>query len=91
MLLTLVGESQTEQDTGGARFGLVGFHLDEFLLDIAQRDIETFSFMVESGCIRRGIGHGGSLFFDRRQFVGDFLENQWGLLDQHTTNTHDGD
>ena len=76
MLLTLMGKAQTRQDTGRARFGLVGFHLGQFLVNVAQRDIETFSFVVESRCIRRGVCHGGSFGFDGGEFFGDFLKKK---------------
>lgn len=46
VLLSFLGETKTSQDTGGPRFGLVGFHLGELGINVAQGNIQAFPFVV---------------------------------------------
>jgi hypothetical protein len=65
--LSLLGETETSQNTGGARFSLIRFHLGELRIDITQGDIQSFPLMIQSSSILGGIGQRRSFFFDSSQ------------------------
>lgn len=73
VLLSLGGETKTSQDTGRTGLGLVGLHLGELGVNVAQSDIQTLPLMVQSGSIFRGVCHLRPFFFNSRQLLSDFL------------------